>query len=281
MKPPKNNSIKTGKSLLVSLAIPTYNYGQYISEAIESVLSQTYQNIEIIIVDDGSTDNTREVVRKYPMVKYIYQKHAGILRSMNRVAMISKGEYFMGIGADDKLHPNYVERCVNEINKDNHIAFVWTARQEFGQSNKVRMPRILHHRFSIFNGTGGQLGAALWRRKVFLEVGGEDETLPALEDLDLAIRICRKGWKGKPIFEPLYFYRIHRHQLSARVRKENLYSYLYSKYPLMKLYRFLSDKFDFLVICLKHPKALLIRLWNKFVCRLFNYRKMVDPYTNV
>lgn len=265
---------------LVSVIIPTHNYGRYISEAIESVLAQTYPNIEVIVVDDGSTDNTREVVKKYPSVKYVYQKHRGPwtpARARNNGIALSKGEYIVCLDADDKLHPDYIKRCVNIIREDERIGFVWTATQFFGESNDVLLPRVLHTRLSIFRGTGGQFGAALIRREVFKDVGGYDESLPALEDWDLAIRIYRKGWKAKAIFDPLHFRRIHFDSASQKAERENLVKYLERKHPLMKPYNYCSVMFDRLVMILTNPKKALIRLWNRKLCRFLHCGYLLEP----
>jgi len=254
---------------LVSVIIPTYNYGQYIPEAIESILAQTYQNIEIIVVDDGSTDNTCEIVKKYPYIKYIRQEHKGLASALNTGVKHSKGKFFLALGADDKLHPTYIQRCLEEISKDDKIAFVWTATQEFGKSNRIRVPRILHHRFSVLRGTGGQLGASLIRRKAYEDVGGYDESLEALEDWDFAIRLYKKGWKGKPIFEPLHFVRVHERQLtSSSDKRKEYYKFIEARYPFMILYVPLSRIFDAIVLTLKSPKTAAERLLQKI-------RKMV------
>lgn len=269
---------------LVSVVIPTYNYGRYVGEAIESVLAQSYPNVEIIVVDDGSTDNTKEVVAKYLQVKYVYQEHVGArtpARAMNNGIRMSRGEYYVCLGADDKIHPDYILHCVNAILKDIRIGFVWTAAQEFGESNRARIPRVLHHRFSVLRGTGGQLGAALMRRKAFEEVGGYDVSLPALEDWDFAIRMCKKGWRGKPILQALYFCRTHKERLTSKAEEKQLHRYLESKYPIMKLYAPCSRIFDALVTFVQRPRMALVRLWNKGVCRYFNYDQIVENPTNV
>jgi glycosyltransferase involved in cell wall biosynthesis len=281
MKSTGENKLKSEKTPLVSVIIPAYNYGRYISETIESVLAQTYPNIELIVIDDGSTDNTRDIVKKYSKVKYVYQKNAGVANAMNHGVLISKGKFFICLGADDKLHPTYVSRCVNEILKEKRIGFIWTAAQAFGQTEvighrDILSPRVLHNRFSIYRDPGGQTGAALIRREAFDEVGGFDESLPAYEDWDLVIRIYKK-WKGKPIFEPLHFYRFHDNQRTSRTRKAPLHRYLEDKHPFMKIYIPLVRIFDFSVLWFKHPKVGMIRLWNKIVPHFFNYEELSEP----
>jgi glycosyltransferase involved in cell wall biosynthesis len=260
---------------LVSIIIPTHNYGRFLSEAIESALAQTYKNIEILVVDDGSTDNTRHVVEKYPSVRYVYQKHSGVANAMNVGISLAKGEFFICLGADDKLHPDFTHKCIKEMLKGKRIGFVWTATQEFGESDKLRIPRLLHHRFSVLRGTGGQLGTALIRKKAFEEVGGYDEALPAFEDWDLAIRMYQKGWKGKPIFEPLHFTRVHEKRLTAKAEREKFHQYLEHKYPIMKLYVYVSRIFDFIVLFLTRPNIAVIRLWNKVICRIFKNEPLI------
>ncbi|MGQ9642167.1 MAG: glycosyltransferase [Candidatus Bathycorpusculaceae bacterium] len=269
---------------LVSIIIPTYNYGKYIAEAIESVLAQTYPNIEVIVVDDESTDNTQDIVKKYPSVKYVYNKHRGArtpASAINTGISISKGKYIVCLAADDKLHPQYVEKCIRVIRKDKSIGFVWTATYMFGECNEVLLPRILHHRFSIFRGTGGQFGAAMVRREVYEDVGLYDESLPAVEDWDMAIRICRKGWKAVPIFEPLHYRRMHSDSIAHIQEKLNLVRYLERKYPLMKPYNYLSMMFDRLVMIFTNPKKALLRLWNRKICRLFKCSPILEPPTSI
>ena len=121
-------------SKLVTVIIPTHNYGHLISEAIESVVRQTYTNIELTVVDDGSTDNTTEIVKLYPTAQYFYQDNIGKktpARAHNTGIKLSHGEYIICLGADDKLLPTYIEECVQAIEKDPKNGFVWTGTIEF------------------------------------------------------------------------------------------------------------------------------------------------------
>lgn len=90
----------------------------FLDEAIKSVLNQTYANTEIIIVDDGSTDNTHSVASKYsaiPKINYLYQSHMGVAIAMNNGFKLSKGEFIMPLGADDILAPTYIEKCFKNL----------------------------------------------------------------------------------------------------------------------------------------------------------------------
>ena len=202
---------------LVSVIIPTYNYGKYLRQCIESALKQTYPKVEVIVVDDGSTDATSDIVADYN-VKYIFQSNQGTSAAMNNGIRLSKGEFFLTLsGSDDMLGKQYVSKAMKEILSDNRIGLVYTGVANFGDRNGVVMPRKLYHRFSILvGGWVGIIGCALTRREAFESVEGFDSSLPAYEDLDLVPRLCLKGWKIKPVFEPIYFARRHQSELAHR-----------------------------------------------------------------
>jgi hypothetical protein len=260
---------------LVSIIIPTRNYGRYIEECLQSVLNQTYQNLEIIVVDDESTDNTAEIVQKYPQVKYVYQRHKGNktpARAQNTALKIASGNFIMLLGADDKLDKRYVELCLKEIVKDKRVGFVWTGCQEFGESNIVRMPRPIFTRYGFFCKPGGQLGGMLIRREVFEDVGGFDESLHGLEDWDWAIRASLKGWKNIAIKKPLYYARMHKFNVSP---KTVAFNELKSKYPLMKVLVPITRLPDNIGLFLKNPILFLSRLRGKIVktSQLWSFNK--------
>lgn len=102
----------------VSAVIPSYNYGAFVGKAIDSVLKQTHPNIECIVVDDGSTDNTKEVVAKYgDRVRYIYQKNAGLPEARNTGVKAATGEFVGFLDSDDEWEPNFVEVALSYFNK--------------------------------------------------------------------------------------------------------------------------------------------------------------------
>ena len=268
---------------LVTVIIPTHNYGHLIGEAIESVLNQTYQNLEIMVVDDGSTDNTAEVVKLYPTVRYVYQTHVGKktpARAHNTGIKLSHGEYIICLGADDKLLPTYIEECAQQIEKDAKNGFVWTGTIEFGASNHVRTPRTPHHRFSLLRHPHGQLGAMLVRKKAYDEVGLYDENLDCLEDWDMAIRLSLKGWKGKSVRKTLHLCRVHERN-TKNIEERKIYGHqLERKYRLMKPYIVASRLFDITVLAFSSPRTFLHRIWNKGLTRLFHVQKIQEPPTN-
>src|SRR5215211_9350661 len=94
---------------LVSVVIPCYNQAHFLGEAIESVLSQSYRNFEILVVDDGSTDNTSEVASRYERVRIVRQENRGLSGARNRGLREAKGEYVVFLDADDRLLPGALE----------------------------------------------------------------------------------------------------------------------------------------------------------------------------
>src|SRR5437016_4074648 len=102
---------------LVSVIIPTYNSAHFLAEALDSCLKQTYSPLEIIVVDDGSTDNTHELMSNYPQVQYIRQANAGPSRARNRGLQQSTGNFIQFLDADDIILEHKIERCVEEFSR--------------------------------------------------------------------------------------------------------------------------------------------------------------------
>lgn len=115
-----------GESGLVSVLIPTYNRRYILEVAIESVLSQTYPSIEIIVVDDGSTDDTCSFMKKYPQVLYIYQENAGLAAARNTGLAAARGEFLAFLDSDDSWLPWKVEAQVALMQRNRSLSLVWT-----------------------------------------------------------------------------------------------------------------------------------------------------------
>lgn len=205
---------------LVSVVITCFNQGHFLSEAISSAVKQTWTNIEIIVVDDGSWDNTREVTAKFHGVRYHHQPNSGLSAARNRGVALSRGAYIIFLDADDWLYPRAVETNLRYI-ADTEYAFVsgWHDKVDewnypVGQDDQVVIEA--DHYLHLLRGNYiGMHACVMYRRSVFDEFRF-DTSLDACEDYDLYLRITRKY----PVFnhcEKLAAYRIHGQNMSARL----------------------------------------------------------------
>ena len=113
---------------LVTIYITNYNYGRYIKQSINSVLNQSYKNFELIIIDDGSTDNSRNIIDRYKnnkKVKIVYQKNKGLNKSNNVALKLSKGDYISRLDADDWIDENFLQIMINNLKKDPKIGMIF------------------------------------------------------------------------------------------------------------------------------------------------------------
>ena len=112
---------------LVSIYITNYNYGNFIEEAIESALNQSYKNIEIFIIDDGSNDDSRDIINSYltiPKIKVVFQKNLGLTKSNNVALRLANGKYIVRLDADDRLKIDAIENLINGFVSDD-VAMVF------------------------------------------------------------------------------------------------------------------------------------------------------------
>lgn len=136
-------------SPLVSVIIPTYNRADKLRSSIESVLAQTYENVQLIVVDDGSVDHTSLVMKNYPQAEYVIQKHAGQATARNTGLSLSKGSIVASLDSDDVWNPLFLERCVTKLEED-HLDFVFanwiqeakTGDWDFLSSDPFLMPHF-------------------------------------------------------------------------------------------------------------------------------------------
>ena len=207
---------------LVTIYITNHNYGKYIEKSINSILNQTYKNFEIIIIDDGSTDNSRKIIEKFSKnkkIKIIYQKNNGLVVSNNIALKTCKGTYITRLDADDWLHPNFLQIMVNTaiINKKCAMIFCnYYITNERGQITdqfyrhefrKVKlMDQPAHGACSLIN------------VKKLKELGGYDEQFNCQDGVDLWLKIIGRH-KVKSVNLPLFYYRQHGKSLTKDVRK--------------------------------------------------------------
>jgi glycosyltransferase involved in cell wall biosynthesis len=226
-------------STKISVIIPTYNRSHLIKDAVESVLSQTYQDFELIIIDDGSTDNTREVLAEYgERLQYIYQENQGRSAARNHGINLAKGEYIAFLDSDDVWFPDKLARQVpilesapdNVVLVHGYKCIVDKNLQPIpGWELKLRKLYTLAergeetyenylHSNCIFTST------ILARKAAIIEISGYDTSTQGVEDLDFYLRLLLLNYNFAFISEPpLIKYRWHgdnTNQLSSN------YSYL-------------------------------------------------------
>ncbi len=183
---------------LVSVVIPCYNQARFLSEAIESVLAQTYPHVEIVVVDDGSSDNTAQVAARYASVHYLRQNNQGLSAARNAGVRHSSGSYLVFLDADDRLLPTALEAGLTCLKTHLACAFVAGHYREISfdgsllreaQPHGVRddyYAALLQRNFIVMHAT------VMYQRILFEAAGGFDTDLKACEDYDLYLRIARK-----------------------------------------------------------------------------------------
>ena len=201
----------------VSVVIPCYNLGAYLDQAVQSVLDQSYNDFEIIIIDDGSTDPaTRHLFTSYqrPRTRIIPTKNQGLANTRNLGIREAKGLYICCLDADDILEPNFLERTVNVLESDQNLAFASCWLTAFGDAQFTWNPTSCDFPHLLAEDT--VCTAALIRKEAILEVGGFDSHMPlsGYEDWDLAISLVERGLNGIIIPEYLFRYRIRQGSMS-------------------------------------------------------------------
>ena len=202
----------------VSVIIPNYNYARFIGEAIESVLAQTYQPLEIIVVDDGSTDDSIKVIESFgDKVKLIRQENGGVGKARNTGARNSNGDFLAFLDADDIWLPEKIEKQIAKFDVDTEIGLVHCGMREFnsvtGELIKIHLEGgegwvatdLLLNEKPVVVGPGGSI---VVKRKVYEDVGGFDENLKNGEDWEFCYRVARKCKIGF-VAEILVNYRNH------------------------------------------------------------------------
>ena len=183
---------------LVSVVIPCYGQAAYLEEAIESVLAQTYAQVEIVVVDDGSPDNAARLAARFPWVRCVRQQNAGLAAARNTGIRESEGELLVFLDSDDRLLPRAIEVGVEELRVHPEAAFAFGRyRRIAGDGRPLEnddQPRPDADPYSVFlrYNYAGVPATGVFRRSALEEVGNFDETLPQAEDYDLNLRLARQ-----------------------------------------------------------------------------------------
>jgi glycosyltransferase involved in cell wall biosynthesis len=214
----------------VSITIPTFNCARFLGRAIDSALAQTYGDYEIVVVDDGSTDDTREVLARFgDKIRYVYQANGGLSSARNLALSHAAGEFVAYLDADDLWYPHRLETQVAFLDAHEECGFVHSDVTIIDEAD-----RVIHRRFNAENGREVpeghctlnllrrchvQIPTVLERRACIERVGNFDGRLKTAQDYLHWIRIAMDGMAIGYIAEPLAMYRRTTSSLSSSPRR--------------------------------------------------------------
>ena len=249
---------------LVSVPVITYNSSKFVLETLESIKAQTYQNIELIISDDCSADNTVELCKKwvdknrerFVRTQIITSEvNTGVSANLNRAEAACQGEWVKGIAGDDLLMPNCIADCVEYVQQNTNIIYLFGRIETFGASDekhKYFSEKVFDYSFFDLD-VDGQLerlvfgencvpaSTFFYNRQKSIDLGiRNDERIPLLEDWPKWINILEKGVKLDFVDKVVTKYRIHENslstnRLSARYMESNYMFELYYRYPYWQM----------------------------------------------
>ncbi len=191
---------------IVSVIIPCYNCEKYIRETINSVLNQTYKDIEIICVNDGSTDKSSDIIREYSNVVFIDKcENEGVVKARNLAIEKASGKYILPLDADDTIEPEYIEKAVQVMETNTDVGFVYCKANLIGDKVETwKLPEFsedIIFENCIFN-------AALFKKSDFDKVNGYKEYMKnGCKDWDLWLSFIENGLRPYRINEKLFNYR--------------------------------------------------------------------------
>ena len=247
MKPPR-----------ISVIVPCYNQGQYLDECLQSVLEQTYQNWECIIVNDGSPDNTEEIALQWTVkdsrFQYLKKENGGPSSARNAGIKVAKGEWILPLDGDDKIGKQYLELAENQFDKGYSV--IYCNAEKFGRVNEFwKLPDFSLSELAYHNII---FCSAFFKKSDWVLANGYDTNLiHGLEDWDFWISILKNKGTVYKINKVLFNYRILNSSRTSNVngsdyeKKQLTYKYIYKKHAVffidnLELYQDLINKNLFL-----------------------------------
>lgn len=217
---------------LVSIIVPCYNQGEFLAEALDSVKSQTYSNWECVIVDDGSTDNSKEVALSYcdedKRFSYLWQDNQGPSIARNNAIKNSHGDYILPLDGDDKIHKDYVNHAANILNENENIKIVYCQAELFGDSSGEWI--MEDYNMDSFLVRNCIFCTAMFRREDYNKTKGYNPNMrEGLEDWDFWLSLLETGGKVYKIPHIYFYYRIKESSRNVLSLKKEVLDSLYSR----------------------------------------------------
>lgn len=208
----------------VSVIIPSYNSAQYIGEAIESVFAQTYRDFEIIVVDDGSIDDTKEVLSPYiNRIVYLFQVNGGVAKARNAGIRNAQGEYIAFLDADDVWFSEKLELQMKHLDSYPDAVLVYSDYSAFDNNGKALRKRKKEKYagnifYQLIKENFIPTSTVVMKKEYFNKIGSFDESIEIAEDWDLWLRIARR-YSICYFDKPLMKYKIHNDNMTNNIYK--------------------------------------------------------------
>jgi len=226
------------RNRLITVYITNHNYGRFLRQSIESVLYQTHQNFELIIIDDASTDNSRAIIEQYESnhnINVVYQERKGLTVSNNIALNLARGEYLIRLDADDYLDKNAFKILVNEFdNEDIGMVFGdWYVIDEKGVILEIHRRHDFNSEVAMHD-QPAHGACTMFRTKCLRQLSGYDESITRQDGYEIWLRMI-EHYSVKNINVPVFYYRKHGNNLTTdnakllNTRAEILKKYAKSK----------------------------------------------------
>lgn len=201
----------------VTVYVVSHNYGRYLRQAIDSALAQTVEDVQVIAIDDGSTDESRAIIESYigtPRFTPIFQQNKGLTVTNNIALRAARGRYIMRLDADDWLDPHAVEILANVLDRHPEVGLVFPDYFHVDADGSV-LEHVRRHDFDgvTLRDVPAHGACTMIRRRCLEEIGGYDESLRCHDGYDLWIRFI-EHFEIRNVNLPLFFYRRHSHNLT-------------------------------------------------------------------
>ena len=203
---------------LVSVIIPVYNGGRHLRAALESVFAQSYRPFEVIVVDDGSTDDSSAIAQSFPDVRYIHQQNQGVAAARNNGIEAARGEFFAFLDQDDLWTPEKLKHQIAHMRSNPELGYTLTQQQFFLEPGES-LPSWFRKELFADVHTGWVLGTLVVRRSAFEKIGNFATGYSAASDGDWFFRAKASGIAMAVVPELLLMKRIHGANESARAKE--------------------------------------------------------------
>ena len=213
----------TDSSSLVSIVLPTYNGEKHLHRSIESCLGQSHQNVELIVIDDGSQDKTAEIIHAFNDQRIHYhrnEKNLGLVMSLNAGFRLTKGKYVTWTSDDNYYDDTAIEIMTRYLESESGVDFVYANYNVVDDQNQIlRQGRVEEPKFLDQDNYVG--ACFLYRRKVYEALGDFNSEAFLAEDYEYWLRI-REKFRMRKLNDILYYYRFHKKSLTAKYTEEKV-----------------------------------------------------------